>query len=110
MDAMLSQLKSGAALAAGKPVMPTAGTGILENNGERTGIDFSAIVKKSLDQVNHVQQHATSLARDFEVGAPDANLTEAMIAMQKASLSFQYTLQVRNKLVSAYQEIMNMPV
>ena len=63
-----------------------------------------------MDQVNNVQQHAAKLARDFELGAPDANLTEAMISMQKASISFQYTLQVRNKMVSAYQDIMNMPV
>lgn len=110
MDAMLAQLKAGAALAAGKPVMPAAGAGVRESGGEGTGMDFSTVIRRSLDQVNHAQQRASGLARDFEVGAPDANLTEAMIAMQKASLSFQYTLQVRNKLVSAYQEIMNMPV
>jgi flagellar hook-basal body complex protein FliE len=44
------------------------------------------------------------------MGAPGANLTEAMISMQKANISLQYTLQVRNKLVMAYQDIMNMPV
>ncbi len=110
MDAMLAQLKVGAALAGGKPVMPAAGTGVHESSGEGTGMDFSAVIRRSLDQVNHAQQRASGLARDFEIGAPDANLTEAMIAMQKASLSFQYTLQVRNKLVSAYQEIMNMPI
>lgn len=116
MDALLGQLKAGAALAAGKPVMPAPGIGVHESNGTGTGgtggtgIDFSTVIRRSLDQVNHAQQRASGLARDFEIGAPDANLTEAMIAMQKASLSFQYTLQVRNKLVSAYQEIMNMPV
>lgn len=110
MDAMLAQLRSGATLAAGKAATPAAGLGMRSDEGEGNGIDFSNVFRKSLDQVNHAQQHAAGLARDFELGAPDANLTEAMIAMQKASLSFQYTLQVRNKMVAAYQEIMSMPV
>ena len=106
IDAMLVQLQTGAALAAGKPAPATASA----NGGEGTGVDFTTVFRKSLDQVNNVQQHAAKLARNFELGAPDANLTEAMISMQKASISFQYTLQVRNKMVSAYQDIMNMPV
>ena len=103
---MLAQLQTGAARAAGKTVSAPA----LLDTGRNGGIDFTTVLKKSLDQVNNTQQHATKLARDFELGAPDANLTEAMISMQKASISFQYTLQVRNKLVTAYQDIMNMPV
>jgi flagellar hook-basal body complex protein FliE len=105
VDSMLAQLKMGAALAAGKPAPGDAGLGKNTN-----GVDFGAVLKNSLDQVNNTQQSAAKLARDFELGAPEANLTEAMITMQKASISFQYTLQVRNKLVAAYQEIMNMPV
>ncbi|MDE2365604.1 MAG: flagellar hook-basal body complex protein FliE [Betaproteobacteria bacterium] len=106
IDSMLAQLKTGAALAAGK--LP-GGAGLGENTGGGS-VDFSAVLRNSLDQVNNAQQRSITLARDFELGAPDANLTEAMIAMQKASISFQYTVQVRNKLVAAYQEIMNMPV
>jgi flagellar hook-basal body complex protein FliE len=108
IDAMLSQLRAGAALAAGKPEMGSAALG--ENKNAGNGVDFSAVLKNSLDQVNNTQQRAVKLAQDFELGAPEANLTEAMITMQKASISFQYALQVRNKLVAAYQEIMNMPV
>lgn len=107
IDSMLAQLRTGAALAAGKPIPGGAGLG--ENTGGGS-VDFGTVLKNSLDQVNHAQQRSATLARDFELGAPDANLTEAMITMQKASISFQYTLQVRNKLVAAYQEIMNMPV
>ncbi|SEK69432.1 flagellar hook-basal body complex protein FliE [Nitrosovibrio tenuis] len=107
IDSMLAQLRTGAALAAGKPM--EGGTRLSENMGGN-GVDFGTVLKNSLDQVNNTQQRAAKLARDFEVGEPEANLTEAMIAMQKASLSFNYTLQVRNKLVAAYQEIMNMPV
>ena len=116
IDSMLAQLKSGAALAAGKTstaasaLHERARVGAGENSAEGYGVDFTSLFKKSLDQVNNAQQHSAKLARDFELGKPEANLTEAMISMQKASISFQYTLQVRNKLVSAYQEIMNMPV
>jgi flagellar hook-basal body complex protein FliE len=108
IDAMLVQLRAGAALAAGKPAMGNAALG--ENKNAGNGVDFSTVLKNSLDQVNNTQQRAAKLAQDFELGAPEANLTEAMITMQKASISFQYTMQVRNKLVAAYQEIMNMPV
>lgn len=107
IDSMLAQLRAGAALAGGK-----AGSAGTIANGDETGgrVDFATVFRRSLDQVNNVQQHASKLARDFELGAPEANLTEAMISLQKASISFQYTVQVRNKLVAAYQDIMNMPV
>lgn len=110
IDSMLAQLRAGAALAGGKagPAgrVPSGG----DTGSEAGGVDFATVFRKSLDQVNNAQQHAASLARDFELGAPEANLTEAMISLQKASISFQYTVQVRNKLVAAYQDIMNMPV
>lgn len=108
IDSMLAQLRTSAAFAAGKPIPGGAGLGESTEGGN--AVDFGAVLKNSLDQVNNAQQRSAKLARDFELGAPDANLTEAMITMQKASISFQYTLQVRNKLVAAYQEIMNMPV
>lgn len=113
IDSMLAQLKSTAGLAAGKPLSSaTSITGGRAGEGlaDGYGVDFAGVFRKSLDQVNNAQQHSAKLARDFELGAPEANLTEAMIAMQKASISFQYSVQVRNKLVSAYQDIMNMPV
>jgi flagellar hook-basal body complex protein FliE len=46
----------------------------------------------------------------FVKGEPNVDLTEVMVAVQKASLSFQAMTQVRNKLVQAYQDVMNMPV
>ncbi len=109
IDAMLVQLRAGAAVAAGKPVSGAAMPVVRETN-EGGRVDFSTVFKQSLDQVNNSQQHSAKLMQDFEMGAPSANLTEAMISMQKANISLQYTLQVRNKLVMAYQDIMNMPV
>ena len=71
---------------------------------------FGEMLKSSLDAVNEAQQHATNLKVGFESGAGDATLAEVMIAAQKADLSFRAVTEVRNKLISAYQDIMNMPV
>lgn len=72
--------------------------------------DFASMLKSSIDQVNQVQQQAQSLTADFELGKPGVQLHDVMINMSKAQVSFQQMIQVRNKLVSAYQDIMNMQV
>ena len=74
------------------------------------GTDFAAVLKQSLEGINGSQVEATRLARDFELGAPNTNLNDVMISMQKANISFQQMVQVRNRLVSAYHDIMNMQV
>lgn len=73
-------------------------------------VDFAALLKNSLDKVSENQQYANKLAKEFEQGEPGLNLAEVMIAGQKASISFQAATQVRNKLVEAYKDIMNMPM
>lgn len=73
-------------------------------------VDFAALLKNSLDKVNDNQHYANKLAKEFEQGEPGLNLAEVMIAGQKASISFQAATQVRNKLVEAYKDIMNMPM
>ena len=103
IDGMLAQLRAGAALAAGRPQQSVAAAG-----AKSTG--FDNVLKATLDQVNSTQVAATKLARDFELGSSDVNLTDVMTSMQKANISFQATVQVRNKLVSAYHDIMNMPI
>ena len=72
--------------------------------------DFSTLLKRSIDQVNATQQAATKLSSAFSAGDPDVNVTEVMIALQKAGVAFQAMTEVRNRLVSAYQDIMSMPV
>lgn len=74
------------------------------------GGGFSAALKAQLEQVNGAQNQATKLAQAFESGASDVNLQDVMISMQKANISFQTMIQVRNRVVSAYQDIMNMQV
>jgi flagellar hook-basal body complex protein FliE len=72
--------------------------------------DFSSLLKDSIDKVNDAQLQAGKLAEDFDAGTTDASLAEVMISLQKASVSFQAMTQVRNKLVEAYKDVMNMPM
>ena len=72
--------------------------------------DFSAMLSKAVNQVNDLQQTAGAMSTAFVSGDPRANVVETMVAMQKSGVAFQSMVQVRNKLISAYQEIMSMPV
>jgi len=101
IDNLLGQLRAAAA-GASRPARSADAT--------VAGADFATLLKASIDGVNDSQITATRLAREFEIGAPEANLTDVMVSMQKANLSFQQMVQVRNRLVSAYHEIMNMQV
>ena len=108
IEAMLSQLKAASARmeanaanfenAAGvQPVAPAK-------------LDFADALKASLDQVNSVQSTSQQLGQKFALGDDKVSLSDVMISMQKANISFQTTVQVRNKLVSAYHDIMNMQI
>ena len=71
---------------------------------------FSELLESSVEQVNDMQVSAAQAAEAFEKGSTEATLPEVMIALQKANLSFQAMTEVRNRLVTAYQDIMNMPI
>ncbi|MFC3109586.1 flagellar hook-basal body complex protein FliE [Undibacterium arcticum] len=72
--------------------------------------NFSDLLKSSLEQVNSAQQTSEKLGQSFAMGDDKVSLSDVMISMQKANISFQAAVQVRNKLVSAYHDIMNMQV
>ena len=71
---------------------------------------FAAELQRSLQQVSSMQNAANTQAQAFELGAPGISLNNVMIDMQKANIAFQSTVQVRNRLVAAYQEIASMAV
>ena len=71
---------------------------------------FGTLLKSTLDGVNEAQQTSTAMKQAFVTGTSDASLAEVMIASEKANISFRAVTEVRNKLVQAYQDIMNMPV
>ncbi|MDK2123797.1 flagellar hook-basal body complex protein FliE [Parachitinimonas caeni] len=102
VDQLLGELRAMSARAAGQSAPAV--------DGQPESPDFASVLKASLDQVNQMQQDSQVKQQAFEAGAPDANLQDVMVSLQKASLSFQTMVQVRNKLVSAYQEVMNMQV
>jgi len=72
--------------------------------------EFARLMKEGVDRVNQTQQRASALADAFQRGVPGVELPQVMLEMQKASVSFRALTEVRNRLVQAYQEIMNMPI
>ena len=103
IEQLLSVLRSTAAQASGKPAESAAG-------GAAGGVDFAQVLKSSIDKVNQTQQQADVMAEKLAAGDTSQNLHEVMIALQTASVSFQEMVQVRNKLVTAYQDVMNIQV
>jgi flagellar hook-basal body complex protein FliE len=104
IDRVLAQIRaiSGQARMGGSaPANPLAATG---------GPSFATLLKSGVDQVNASQQRAGALATAFERGTPGVDLPQVMLEIQKASVSLRAVTEVRNRFVSAYQEIMNMPI
>lgn len=93
------------ASAAGAPATETAAVAEGENRP-----DFGKLLAESIQAVSDNQLEAGAMKKAFEAGEEGLELPEVMVALQKASLSFQAMNQVRNKLLSAYQEVMNMQV
>lgn len=102
IDQMLSELRSVSQVAQGKAVSPT--------DALAGGVNFADVLNNALKDVSAAQGEARAMAQNFSVGDPNVNLQDVMVNLQKASLSFQQMVQVRNRLVTAYQDIMNMPV
>lgn len=99
---LLSQIRT-----LGKDLQPITPAQI---GAEPPASQFNELLKTSLNAVNEAQQDAASLKTGFVNGTTDKSLAEVMIASQKADISFRAVTEVRNKLVTAYQDIMNMPV
>ena len=72
--------------------------------------DFGALLKQSISAVGQNQMEAGRMAASFERGDAGADLGRTMVSIQKADLSLRAMTEVRNKLVDAYKDIMNMPV
>ncbi len=79
----------------------------LESSG---GVEFSKLIEDSIKSVNDQNMKAADTAKAFELNDPDVPLSEVMIEMQKARVSFEALKQVRNQLVDAYKQVMNMPL
>ncbi len=79
-------------------------------NSQTAKVDFSSLFSNALGTVNELQMQAGDLSDRLIKGDPNVTIVESVLAGQKASIAFEATLQVRNRLVQAYQDIMNMPL
>jgi flagellar hook-basal body complex protein FliE len=104
VDSVLAQMRAVMALAQGGSVQgpsAPAATG---------SVDFANVLKSSIDGVAQAQNTAEDMQKAFVLGDDKVSLSDTMISMQKANIEFQTTVQVRNKVVAAYNDIMNMQV
>jgi len=106
VDGLLAEMRAAMVSAQGGG-MPKIGDTAAGGAG---AVDFASVLKSSLDGVAQAQNQATSLQNAFVLGDDKVSLSDTMIAMQKANISLQATVQVRNKVVAAYNDIMNMQV
>ena len=109
LSSALQQIQTMSTQAAGGAGNVASGSVVPESGAASTG-SFADALKSSLDNISSSQTSALNEAHAFEVGAPNVSLNDVMVDMQKANVGFQFGLQVRNKLVSAYNDIMNISV
>ena len=100
---VLAEMRALQARAAGGPAdaAPTGGAPVA---------DFASLMKSSVDHIAAMQNQASSLAQAYESGDKSVDLTKVMLEVQKAGLAFRAMTQVRNKLLDAYTQVMNMSV
>jgi flagellar hook-basal body complex protein FliE len=103
IESVLQQMRATALQAGFAPTAPTDSADSVETGG------FAAELKRSLDNISGAQTQAYGQAEAFELGKPGVALNDVMVDLQKANVAFQTGLQVRNRLVTAYQEVMNLP-
>jgi len=72
--------------------------------------DFSKILDRAINKVNDAQEYSGHLKKAYELGDPNIDITQVMVASEKAGIAFEAMKQVRNKLVEAYRDVMNMPI
>jgi flagellar hook-basal body complex protein FliE len=98
---VLAEMRSLQARASGAAQPPAAGA---------QPSDFASLMKNSVDRIATMQNQATALANAYEAGDKSVDLTRVMLEVQKAGLAFRAMTEVRNKLVDAYTQVMNMSV
>ncbi len=115
IDSMLALLRTTAAKAAPPAVNPLSGAGgaaeIASPPAGSVGkVSFADALSSLLSQANQVQADAQKVGNQFAAGDNNISLSDVMIATQKANISLQTTVQLRNKVVAAYNDIMNMQI
>lgn len=104
INQVLAQMRA-LSQAAGPAENPAAGAAAQGN-----GVDFARMLDDTLRQVSDMQQTASATSMAFQRGEPDVDIARVMIALEKSSVAFEAVTQTRNRLLTAYKDIMNMPV
>ncbi|MDR3416970.1 MAG: flagellar hook-basal body complex protein FliE [Nevskia sp.] len=102
VNSVLAQIRALSAQASTQQQKPAATQG--GNDG------FGTLMQGSVDRVNNAQNEATRMQKAFEMGDPNTDLSSVMLATTKAQVSFRSMVEVRNRVIAAYQDIMNMPL
>lgn len=105
MNALLAQMQAMQQATSGQPVsnLPSVA-------GDASGVDFKTILKNAVQEVSNAQNSAQAKVQAFSTGDSNMSLEEVMVSLQKANISFQGMLAVRNRLVDAYKEVTNLQV
>ena len=101
-QALLAEMKALESLASSASVQPAA--------QDPQSPSFVEMLEQAINQVNETQQHASDLRKRFELGDQSVDIAEVMVAASQSSISFEALMQVRNKFLTAYQDVMNMSV
>lgn len=112
INGLLSQMRNIKAQTANTSAVNPLGNepaGIQQTKGPASP-KFGEMFNNAINAVNDTQSHAKEMATAYERGDQGVSLSQVMVASQKASVSFEATMQVRNKLVEAYKDVMNMPI
>jgi flagellar hook-basal body complex protein FliE len=81
----------------------------VDSKQQKKGVSFEDVLKKAVDEVNSYQKNAEKLSADYAAGKTD-NINDVIIAAEKADISLRLTIDVRNKIVDAFKEIMRMQI
>ncbi len=106
INGVLEQLHSQAQKISGSASMFSSS----QIKGEDKSAGFSHALFNSINEINKTQLTSKQQTQDWMTGKSDVGLNDVMLSMQKSSVAFNFGVQLRNKMVSAYQEVMNMPV
>jgi len=110
MDSLLAKLQAAREATRALPTSMSPAAAGAGAAATPKSVDFAAMLKGSLDKVDQAQATATKMAEQFQLGDPKVTLEDSMVALQKANVSFQAALQVRNRVVAAYHDIMNLQI
>ena len=110
VNQVLSQMQQLRSAATQRPAGPEAVNPAAQGVAETERTSFSDALTQAVGQVNEAQQASGDLKNRLQAGDDDVTLTEVMVASQRSSVAFEATLQVRNRLVQAYEKVMNMPL